>query len=56
VRNHDQKVRDMTRSVLPSTARRAARLNRRHIHHTERQTVAAQLRLGRRSAVASTTS
>lgn len=42
MRNHNDKTRDMARSVLPSTARRAARQNRRIIHGRER---AAERRL-----------
>jgi hypothetical protein len=36
MRNHDQKVRDMSRSVLPSTGRKSARDNRRIIHKQQR--------------------
>jgi hypothetical protein len=36
VRNHDQKIKDMAESVLPSTGRKAARQRRRNLHHTER--------------------
>jgi hypothetical protein len=36
VRNHDQKTKDMSRSVLPSTGRRSARDNRRIIHRQQR--------------------
>jgi hypothetical protein len=36
VRNHDQKIKDMSRSVLPSTGRRSARDDRRMIHQRQR--------------------
>ena len=36
MRNHDQKIKDMSRSVLPSTSRRSARDNRRIIHKRQR--------------------
>jgi hypothetical protein len=36
VRNHDQKIKDMSRSVLPSTGRESARDNRRIIHKQQR--------------------
>ena len=36
MRNHDQKIKDMSRSVLPSTSRKAARDNRRIIHKRQR--------------------
>ena len=36
MRNHNEKARDMARSVLPSTARRSARQNANHIHKWER--------------------
>lgn len=36
VRNHDQKIKDMSRSVLPSTGRKSARDNRRIIHKQQR--------------------
>jgi hypothetical protein len=36
VRNHDQKIKDMSRSVLPSTGRKSARDNRRIIHGQQR--------------------
>jgi hypothetical protein len=36
VRNHDQKIKDMSRSVLPSTGRKSARDNRRLIHKQQR--------------------
>jgi len=36
VRNHDHKIKDMSRSVLPSTGRKSARDNRRIIHKRQR--------------------
>jgi hypothetical protein len=36
VRNHDQKIKNMSRSVLPSTGRKSARDNRRLIHQQQR--------------------
>lgn len=39
VRNHDQKQRDMARSVLPSKRRSAAREDRRILHRTARSRV-----------------
>ena len=36
MRNHDQKIKDMSRSVLPSTGRRSARDHRRIIHKQQR--------------------
>ena len=36
MRNHNEKARDMARSVLPSTARKTARLTRASIHGRER--------------------
>ena len=36
MRNHDQKIKDISRSVLPSTGRRSARDNRRIIHKQQR--------------------
>jgi hypothetical protein len=36
VRNHDQKIKDISRSVLPSTGRKSARENRRIIHKQQR--------------------
>lgn len=44
--NHDQKLRDMARSVLSSTARRASRNTRRAIHRAERRAAAAALTRG----------
>jgi hypothetical protein len=46
VQNHDEKVRDMIRSVLPSTARHGVRATRRLIHRAERRTVKDRLRAG----------
>jgi hypothetical protein len=39
VRNHNEKHRDISRSVLPSIGRREARARRRQIHHRERARV-----------------
>lgn len=36
MRNHDEKIKDMSRSVLPSTGRKSARDNRRIIHKQQR--------------------
>ena len=36
MRNHDEKIKDMERSVLPSTGRKGARDNRRLIHQRQR--------------------
>jgi hypothetical protein len=36
VRNHDDKIKDISRSVLPSTGRKSARDNRRIIHKRQR--------------------
>lgn len=46
MRNHNEKVRDITRSVLPSTSRRSASHTRKLIHRAERRGVAAALRRG----------
>ena len=46
--NHDQKARDMARSVLPSKGRQRARKERRLIHHSERRGVRVALHTGRR--------
>jgi hypothetical protein len=54
VQNHDEKVTDMIRSVLPSTARRRARFIRRRIHRAERRTVKDRLRAGDDAAVVDT--
>lgn len=42
--NHDQKARDMARSVLPSTRRRFARIDRRWVHKRERTAARLALR------------
>lgn len=44
MRNHDQKARDMARSVLPSTRRRFARVDRRWVHKRERNAIRVALR------------
>ena len=36
MRNHDEKIKDMSRSVLPSTGRKGARDDRRAIHKRQR--------------------
>ncbi len=36
MRNHDEKIKDMVESVLPSTSRKTARAERRIIHKTQR--------------------
>lgn len=36
VRNHDEKIKDMSESVLPSTRRRSARMDRRRAHKRHR--------------------
>jgi hypothetical protein len=46
VQNHDEKVTDMIRSVLPSTARHGVRATRRLIHRAERRTAKSRLRAG----------
>jgi hypothetical protein len=43
MRNHNEKARDMARSVLPSTARKAARKQRALIHGRERARLRAAL-------------
>lgn len=43
MRNHDEKAREMARSVLPSTRRRVARIDRANTHARERQRVRAAL-------------
>ena len=43
MRNHDQKTRDMARSVLPSTARKHAREARAFIHGRDRVRLRAEL-------------
>lgn len=46
MRNHDEKVTDIIRSVLPSTARNDARNTRKHIHRAERRSINAALQRG----------
>jgi hypothetical protein len=46
VQNHDQKITDVIRSVLPSTARRDARRTRQLIHRAARRKVNVALRAG----------
>jgi hypothetical protein len=46
VQNHDEKVTDIIRSVLPSTARCDTRATRRSIHRAARRKVNAALRAG----------
>ncbi len=46
MQNHDEKITDIIRSVLPSTARRHTRASRRLIHRAERRKVNAALRAG----------
>lgn len=48
MRNHDQKTKDMVRSVLPST--RSVAVQRRHIHHAERSAVRQRLHVLRNEA------
>ena len=43
MRNHNEKTREMARSVLPSTARKSARLMRASIHGRERAQLRATL-------------
>jgi hypothetical protein len=50
VRNHDQKIKDISRSVLPSTGRRSARDNRRRIHGRQRARELAAVIAYRRDA------
>jgi hypothetical protein len=50
VRNHREKVKDMSRSVLPSTGRKAARDRRRVIHKRQRSLERAGLTEYRRIA------
>jgi hypothetical protein len=50
VRNHDQKIKDMSRSVLPSTGRKSARDNRRIIHKQRRARELAAVTAYRRDA------
>jgi hypothetical protein len=49
VRNHDQKIKDISRSVLPSTGRRSARKNRRIIHKQQRARELAAVTVYRRT-------
>jgi hypothetical protein len=49
VQNHDQKARDMARSVLPSTRRRSARAAKRELTRRERGQVRAALHHGLRN-------
>jgi hypothetical protein len=46
VQNHDEKITDVIRSVLPSTARRDARRTRQLIHRAARRKAKAALRAG----------
>jgi hypothetical protein len=50
VRNHNEKIKDMGRSVLPSTSRRSARDNRRMIHKRQRARELAAVIAYRRDA------
>jgi hypothetical protein len=50
MRNHDEKIRDMGRSVLPSTRRKSARDNRRIIHRRQRARELAVVTAYRRDA------
>jgi hypothetical protein len=50
VRNHDQKIKDMSRSVLPSTGRKSARDNRKAIHKHQRARERAAVTAYRRDA------
>jgi hypothetical protein len=50
VRNHDEKIKNMSRSVLPSTGRKAARDNRRIIHKRQRGRELAAVTAYRRDA------
>ena len=50
MRNHDQKIKDMGRSVLPSTGRRSARDNRRMAHKRQRAIELAAVIAYRRDA------
>ena len=43
MRNHDEKIKDMSRSVLPSTGRKGARDDRRLIHKRQRTHTRAAL-------------
>lgn len=46
MQNHDEKITDIIRSVLPSTARRDARATRKLIHRAARRKTRAALRAG----------
>lgn len=46
MQNHDEKITDVIRSVLPSTARRDARRTRQLIHRAARRKVKVALRAG----------
>jgi hypothetical protein len=50
VRNHDEKIKDIGRSVLPSKGRRSARDNRRRIHRKQRARELAAVIAYRRAA------
>lgn len=50
MRNHDQKIKDISRSVLPSTRRRSARDDRRMIHGQQRARELAAVTAYRRAA------
>jgi hypothetical protein len=50
MRNHDQKIKDISRSVLPSTRRRSARDDRRMIHGQQRARELAAVTACRRAA------
>lgn len=50
MRNHDQKIKDMSRSVLPATSRQAARGTRRAIHKRQRGRELAAVTAYRRAA------
>lgn len=43
MRNHDEKIKDMAESILPSTARKGARQERARIHRRERAQARAAL-------------
>lgn len=51
MQNHDEKITDVIRSVLPSTARRDARRTRQLIHRAARRKVKVALRAGDMDAV-----
>jgi hypothetical protein len=50
VRNHDEKIKDISRSVLPSTGREFARGMRRAIHKRQRARELAAVTAYRRDA------